>query len=74
MKVLSAFLTGGVRLVLSVAVAFFTMVYGLRFVCWLTGNDDYMLLMWLGIVLVPVGGLLIFVFSGIWFLARRNAE
>ena len=74
MKVLSAFLTGGVRLVLSVAVAFFTMVYGLRFVCWLTGNDDYMLLMWLGIVLVPVGGLLSFAFSGIWFLARRNAE
>ncbi|MEI8195378.1 MAG: hypothetical protein WCI73_05665 [Phycisphaerae bacterium] len=81
MKVLLALLTGGVNLVLSVVVrlvlsfaaAFFTMFFGLSVVCWVTGNDAYMVLMYLGIVLVPVGGLLIFAVSGIWALARRNA-
>lgn len=58
----SAVLAGGVLslagLALSLVVTFFAMFYGLRVVCWLTGTDDWMSLMWLGIFLVPAGGVL----------------
>jgi hypothetical protein len=33
---------------------FFGMFYGLRLVCWLIHNDEYMLLMWLGIAVEPI--------------------
>jgi hypothetical protein len=69
----STLLTGGVLslagLVISFAVAFFAMFYVLRLVCWLTGNDDWMFLMWFGIILVPAGGILSFALCAIGFTA-----
>lgn len=78
----SAALTGGVLslagMAVSVVVAFFAMYYGLRVVCWVTKNDDYMFLMWFGIVLVPAGGILGFALSAICAIAyveqRRNRQ
>jgi hypothetical protein len=78
---LSALLAGGflslAGLALSLVVAFFAMFYGLRVVCWLTGNDDWMFLMWFGIILVPAGGVLgcFFCFVGVEaFIERRRSR
>ena len=76
---LSAVLTGGVLslagLALCLVVTFFAMFYGLRVVCWLTKNDDWMFLMWFGIILVPAGGILGFVLCAIGvtaYIERRQ--
>src|SRR5438067_872782 len=70
---LSAVLTGGIvslaGLALSFVVAFFAMFYGLRVVCLLRKDNDWMFLMWFGIVLVPVGGFLIFALVGVGAVA-----
>ena len=73
---LSAVLAGGILslagLALSFAAVFFAMFYGLRLVCWLTKNDDWMFLMWFSIVLVPLGGILIFAVSGMAAVAYAD--
>jgi len=81
LRTLSAVLAGGLLslagLGLSFVVAFFAMFYGLRAVCLLTGNDNWMFLMWFSIILVPAGGFLGFalcVIGATAYIERRRAR
>src|SRR5437764_12858241 len=60
---ISALLAGGVLslvgLALSCVLTFFAMFYALCVVCWVTKNDDWMFAMWLGIIVVPAGGIVL---------------
>ena len=63
-----------VGLAISFGVPFFGMFYGLRVVCWVTGNENYMVLMWFSLILVPLGGGLIFLLFIICAIAYMEGK